>query len=253
MLSVVVPAYQAGPTIYNCLELLLASLDRLGHPYEVIVVIDGSTDATAAEVARHDTRVRTVSYAQNRGKGFALRQGLVQAKGDRIAYIDADMELHPDGLGRLEALLDQGYDAALGSKRHPDSLVHYPLFRRVQSAVYLGLVRLLFGLAVTDTQTGLKVFEAAPLRAALRRTRCNGFAFDLELLVLLRQAGARFIEGPIELDYQFQTTTSLRAVGAVLRDTLAIWCEHGGRRPRPEVVRRWSTRAQKNCGQREAA
>lgn len=239
MLSVIVPAYQAGRTIYVCLELLLASLDRLGRPYEVIVVVDGSTDSTVAEVARHLARVRVLSYDRNRGKGFAVRHGLAHSTGDVVAYIDADMELHPDGLGQLADLLDQGYDAALGSKRHPDSLVNYPPFRRLQSTAYLGLVHLLFGLALTDTQTGLKVFRGDRVRQALPLLTCDGFAFDLELLVVLRQLGSTFVEGPIELDYQFGTTTSLRAAAAVLRDTLDIWMEHGGRVPRSAAAKRY--------------
>lgn len=239
MLSVVVPAYQAGPTIYACLQLLLEALDRLDRPYEVIVVVDGSTDSTVAEVARHLARVRTLSYERNRGKGYAVRHGLAHATGDVVAYIDADMELHPDGLGRLAEMLDRGYDAALGSKRHPESLVRYPPFRRLQSTAYLGLVHLLFGLTLTDTQTGLKVLRGDLVRQALPLLTCDGFAFDLELLVVLRQLGGTFVEGPIELDYQFQTTTSLRAAAAVLRDTLGIWLEHGGRAPRSLAAKRY--------------
>lgn len=239
MLSVVVPAYQAGPTIYDALLLLFEALDGLDRPYEVIVVVDGSTDSTAAEVARHTDRVRTVAYPQNRGKGYALRRGLAECAGEHVAYIDADMELHPDGLGRLLGLVEQGYDAALGSKRHPESRVHYPPFRRLQSRAYLGLVRLIFGLAVTDTQTGLKVLRGDVVRQALPLLERDGFAFDLELLVVLRQFGARVVEGPIELDYRFETTTNLRAAGAVLRDTLAIWLEHGGRTPRSAAQQRY--------------
>jgi len=235
-----VPAYQAGATIYHCVQALLDALDRLERPYEVIVVIDGATDATGEELARHGLRVRTSSYARNRGKGYALRQGLAEAEGEVVAYIDADMELHPDGIGRLLTLLERGgHDAAIGSKRHPDSRVHYPTFRRVQSAAYLMLVRMLFGLAVTDTQTGLKVLRADVVRQALPLLDRNGFSFDLELLVVLRQLGASIVEGPVELDYRFETTTNLRAAGAVLRDTMGIWLQHGGRRPRSASARRY--------------
>jgi glycosyltransferase involved in cell wall biosynthesis len=240
-----VPAYQVGPTIYDGLQLLKDTLDELDRRYEVIVVIDGSTDATAAEVARHAPQVQSISYSQNRGKGFALRQGLSRASGELVAYIDADMELHPDGIGRLIALLGDEYDAALGSKRHPASRVVYPALRRIQSAVYQGLVRAVFGLNVTDTQTGLKVLRGDVLRQALPLLDRDGFAFDLELLVVLRQLGARLVEGPIQLDYAFNTTTDLRAAGAVLRDTASIWLQHGGRRPRGQQAQRYVQRVRR--------
>jgi glycosyltransferase involved in cell wall biosynthesis len=162
-------------------------------------------------------------YEPNRGKGYALRHGFSCANGDLVAFIDADMELHPSGIGTLiEILEDRGADVVVGTKTHPDSQVHYPIFRRFQSAIYRRIVRGLFRLDVSDTQTGLKVFRRSPLDEVMPLLQSDGFAFDLELLVLINDAGYRIHEGPVELDYRFATTTGARAVLDVLVDTARI-------------------------------
>ncbi|MDP8970455.1 MAG: glycosyltransferase [Actinomycetota bacterium] len=233
MLSVIVPAYRAASTIYENLQALLDALDGLDAPYEVVVVPDGADDDTAKRAARHHDRIHLAGYPDHRGKGFAVRHGVAHCRGEHIAYIDADMELRPDGLGALLALVQGGADVALGSKRHPASRVRYPLFRRLQSALYQGLVRTLFDLDVSDTQTGLKVFRGDLLRDVAPTLESDGFAMDLELLVALRDRGARFAEGPVRLDYRFASTIGPRDTLVVLADTMRIyrrWMTRGRRR-----------------------
>src|SRR5437763_7636515 len=101
MLSVVVPAFKEGPRIHDNLQRLLNELDDLGREYEVIVVSDGNTDQTVAEVQRLGSpRVQVVAYAQNMGKGYALAQGVRRSRGDLVTFIDADMELDPREISR---------------------------------------------------------------------------------------------------------------------------------------------------------
>lgn len=246
MLSVVVPAYQEGPRIYESLRTLLDSLELLRRDYEVIVVSDGNTDATVEEAGRHASHlVKILHYDENRGKGFALRHGVEHASGSVIAFIDADMELHPVGIGRLLRDLEEGgLDAVVGSKVHPESKVHYPAFRRFQSRVFRTLARLLFRLDIADTQTGLKVFRREPLEDVIRYAQSDGFAFDLELLVLVNDAGYRIAEGPIELAYQFSTTTGVTAVIDVLRDMARIAIRRRRRLHSPE----WTARRRERHG-----
>jgi glycosyltransferase involved in cell wall biosynthesis len=225
LVSVITPAYREGARIFESLSLLRRSLDGLGLRHEIILVSDGSDDHTVDEASRHPD-VRVLHYQQQRGKGYAIRHGISHAAGDVIAFIDSDMELHPDGIGRLVELVLAGADAAIGSKRHPESKVFYPLFRRIQSRAYQRLVRALFGLELTDTQTGLKAFRASVLREVAGTLTSDGFAFDLELLVGLQEAGATIVEGPVELDYAFNTTTGVRAVLDVLGDTIRIYRQH---------------------------
>jgi dolichol-phosphate mannosyltransferase len=247
VLSVIVPAYRSASTICETLEVLLTSLRRLDVPSEVVLVPDGNLDDTAAQVAaRAYDGVRIVEYADHRGKGYAIRQGMAHCRGDFIAYIDADLELHPDGLGPLLELVLDGADVALGSKRHPLSRIRYPLFRRVQSWLYQTLVRVLFDLRVTDTQTGMKVFRGDAVRAVLPTLTSDGFAFDLELLTALHDRGAVFAEGPVKLDYRYASTIGVGAVVRVFLDTFRIYGMRRRRRTAGRTAEHHAARA--GCG-----
>ena len=225
-LSVVVPAYREGRHIYSNLTRLVGELDRLGVTYEVVVVSDGNTDATVREALRVESdAVRVFHYPMNVGKGFALSCGVDQSAGDLVTFIDADMELDPANIrGFIDLMKETDCDAVIGSKRHPDSRVSYPLFRRFQSGIYQLLIRILFSLDVRDTQTGLKLFRRHVLQEALPLLAIKKFAFDLELLVVARHLGyGRVMEAPIRLDYQFESSVNLRSAWRVLWDTAAIF------------------------------
>lgn len=225
-LSVVVPAYREGARIFDSLKRLLGELDKLDATYEVVVVSDGNTDSTVREARRvKSPRVRVFHYPMNVGKGFALSLGVDQSTGSLVTFIDADMELDPANIGGFIELMHQSNcDAVIGSKRHPMSKVDYPKFRRLQSAVYQLMVRLLFNLNVRDTQTGLKLFRRQVLQEALPLLAIKRFAFDLELLVVARQLGYRNVcEAPISLDYKFESTVNIWSALHVLWDTAAIF------------------------------
>ncbi len=226
MLSVVVPAYMEGSKIAANVGKLTAALDPIGTEYEVIVVSDGSTDDTYQQaLTMAGPHVKVFGYTPNMGKGFALRYGFERSAGDPVTFIDADMELHPKEIGIFVKLMEiYDCDVVVGSKRHPQSQVHYPALRRLQSWVYQVLIRVLFDLNVSDTQTGLKLFRRAALQAVLPYTMVRRWAYDLEFFVIARMKGyRRFIEAPVVMDYQFSSTTGYRAVVQVLRDTLNIW------------------------------
>jgi glycosyltransferase involved in cell wall biosynthesis len=225
-LSVVVPAYREGRRIYENLNRLVSEMDKLGVSYEIVVVSDGNTDTTVREARRVTSpAVKVFHYPMNVGKGFALSCGVDQSVGDLVTFIDADMELDPATIGRfIEIIQRDGCDAVIGSKRHPESKVAYPAFRRFQSAVYQMVIRLLFNLNVRDTQTGLKLFRRHVLQEVLPLLAIKRFAFDLELLVVARQLGYKNVcEAPIKLDYQFESTVNLAAAFDVLWDTAAIF------------------------------
>ena len=225
-LSVIVPAYREGRRIYNNLARLVGELDKLGVPYEVIVVSDGNTDQTASEARRlQSPAIKVFDYPMNVGKGFALSFGVNQSIGPLVTFIDADMELDPANIrGFIGIMKSTGCDAVIGSKRHPDSVVSYPVLRRVQSVAYQLLVRLLFDLNIRDTQTGLKLFRREVLQQALPRLAVKAFAFDLELLVVARVLGYRSIcQAPIYLNYQFESTVRFGSAWRVLWDTAAIF------------------------------
>ena len=225
-LSVIVPAYREGRRIHNNIRRLVGELDKLNVTYEVVVVSDGNTDATVREAEREGSAaVRVFHYPMNIGKGFALSFGVDQSTGSLVTFIDADMELDPANIkGFIELMKTKDCDAVIGSKRHPMSQVAYPQFRRLQSAAYQLLVRLLFSLNVRDTQTGLKLFRKQVLADVLPLLAIKRFAFDLELLVVAHRLGYRNLcEAPISLDYQFESTVDLGSAWRVLWDTAAIF------------------------------
>ncbi len=224
MLSVVVPAYQEEATIVETLHRIQSVLDGMNTPYEIIVVSDGNTDKTAERAGEMASQhLRVLHYERNRGKGYALRHGAAAATGDLVAFIDGDLDIHPEGIVRFAELIErEGVDAVVASKTHSDSMVTYPLFRRVQSGVFRLLVRTFFSLDVSDTQTGLKLFRREVLASCLPHVTSDGFAFDLELLVLANDAGFRVIEGPVQLDFNFSSTTGPKAVVDVLREMVLL-------------------------------
>jgi glycosyltransferase involved in cell wall biosynthesis len=224
-LSVIVPAFNEAATIAEAVCRLDAELRRQPRSYEVTVVSDGSTDGTpdiVSDLALPDVSV--VHYPENQGKGYAIKTGGLLARGEIVAFIDGDLDIHPSGLMTLiDQLQSTGVDAVVASKVHKDSVVQYPAFRRLQSRVFRLIVKALFSLDIADTQTGLKVFRASVLRECLPNVTTTGYAFDLELLVLAGAAGYKVAEGPVELDYQFSTTTGASAVLTTLHEVWRIF------------------------------
>ena len=227
-LSVVLPAYNLGASIRANLRRCDAYLAGGGIPYELVPVDDGSTDGTAAELraaAAELPGVRPVILPRNQGKGAALRAGVDAARGSHVLLLDGDLDLAPDPLPRFfREMRDRRADIVIGSKMHPESDVDYPLRRRIASRVYYGLVKLLVGLPVHDTQTGMKLFRADAIRLAFDRMLAKRFAFDLEVLAIARDAGYRIAEAPIILHFGDKMgSLTARNVRETLRDTLAVF------------------------------
>lgn len=224
-ISVIVPAYREGPRIVPNLLRLTQALEQIGSSWEVIAVVDGDLNTWAAAKGCASSQVQVLGYSRHRGKGFALRYGISKTHGRLVTFIDSDMEIAPEEIGRMAGLLDlYEADVVVGSKRHALSEVHYPWARRVQSLAYQLLVRMLFRVRVRDTQTGLKMFRREVADRVVGAALVKRFAFDLELLVLASHFGyKRIIECPVKIDYQFHSTANPRAVFAVLWDTAAIF------------------------------
>ena len=229
-LTIVMPYYNPGDHLGRNVGEVVKVLERTGLDFEVIAVSDGSTDGSGAtlDALERDPehgRVRRIDLARHTGKGEALRVGLAEGRGEYLGFIDADGDLPADLLGPFVDELRSGdVDMVLGSKRHPDSQVEYPLVRRLYSWGFQQLVRLLFDLDVRDTQTGIKVLRRQVLEAVLPLMVEQRFAFDLELLVVARRLGFdRFAELPVRLERHFGSTISVRAVAGILSDTFSIW------------------------------
>ncbi len=228
MLSIVMPAFALGDSIAeNVLHTYEVFSQHIAC--EVIPVDDGSRDNTRNEllkIAGGDRPVRPVFLRDNMGKGHAVRRGFEESRGEFVLFLDADLDLPPDQTWRLFNVMErERADAVIGSKRHPESELEYPLRRRVISTLYFWLVRALIGLPIHDTQTGIKLFKREPLDWAMPRLLVKRFAFDLELLTLIHHRGFKIAEAPVILTFGQERLGCVRVgtVRNIMTDTLAIF------------------------------
>jgi glycosyltransferase involved in cell wall biosynthesis len=192
-LTLVLPCYNEAERLPTTLQALLAHLSHVPSEVEVLVVDDGSTDATATvagAVAAVDPRVRVLACHPNRGKGFAVRAGMLAATGELVVFTDADGSYGPSELDRLVEALGQA-PVAIGAR---STGATGPLARRVASRGFNLAIRALLGLPFGDTQSGLKGFRRAAARKIFSRARLDGFAFDVEALWLARRLGLEVVE-----------------------------------------------------------
>jgi glycosyltransferase involved in cell wall biosynthesis len=227
--SVIMPAYNEAGRIVHGIEETARTFAEFGCPWELIVIDDGSTDNTfeAAEalVPKHPHHLIVKKNPYNLGKGRALKKALHYATGEYVVFLDADLDLHPLQVQTLFDImrLDRA-DIVIGSKLHPNSVVNYPLDRKILSFGYYLLIRILFNLPCHDTQTGLKLFRAQVVKDVFPRILVKQFAFDLEILVNAHHLGYRIAEAPIELNPQRDYgRIGSSSVITTFWDTLAVW------------------------------
>ena len=226
ILSVILPAFNEGEHIYANILRVCETLD--GHDFELIVVDDGSADSTFDEAQRAHADgypIRAIQQTENRGKGASLFHGFESARGELIAFLDADLEIAPTYLLDLMRVLNEtGADVVAGVKDTTDN--QFPWARRVMSQVFRRSVAFLFGLTITDTQTGIKLFRRQVLEETIPRLSVSRFAFDIELLVAASRFGYRIVEQPVKIAYSRQGSLgrmNLRNILGAFRDTLSIY------------------------------
>jgi dolichyl-phosphate beta-glucosyltransferase len=196
-LSVVVPALDEEDRLPRTLERIASHLARRGEAYEVIVVDDGSRDRTAARAEAAGATV--LRNETNRGKGFAVRRGMLAARGARRLMTDADLSTPIEEVDRLGARMDEGDDVVVGSRALPGSRieVRQPWYRENSGRLFNLFVRALAVPGVRDTQCGFKLFSAAAASDVFSAARLDGFSFDVEALFLARKKGYRIAEVPV--------------------------------------------------------
>jgi glycosyltransferase involved in cell wall biosynthesis len=202
-ISVVVPAFNEGRIIEASLREIARTFDEFGCDYEIVLIDDGSRDDTlkkALKVSDEICRVKVKRNMENFGKGRAIKKAFRYCAGDYVVFLDADLDLHP---GQAQTLFDimrlDEVDVVIGSKMHPNSQVRYPFHRKIISFIYFLVIKVLFGLPVHDTQTGLKLFKREVLEKVFPRMLVKKFAFDLEILAIARHFGFKIAEAPIVL------------------------------------------------------
>lgn len=195
-ISVVIPAYKEASRLGASLERILAYLEERGGEYEVLVVDDGSPDATAEVAAGFaDRGVRLLRLDENRGKGAALRAGVLASRGERVLLTDADLSTPIAELERLEPLLAT-HAVVIGSRSVAESnlVVRQPLYRELMGKTFNKLVWLLAVRGLADTQCGFKLLRGKVARELFADLTVDRFAYDVELLWLARRRGHRIAE-----------------------------------------------------------
>jgi len=229
LISVIIPAYNEEKTIIATIKETIKVINNIkGLNYELIIVDDGSIDNTCATVKQlayqSSYNIKVESYFPNKGKGFALKKGALAARGDYVLFLDADLEIHPDHLLIfLDLLKHSRADAVIGSKIARGSVVKVPLKRKIISSGYYFLLKLLFRLPVTDTQTGFKLFKNPALSNCIQKTSINGYVFDLELLVIMKIHKYKVMESPIKVDELRLRRISIIDSLPMLKDTFVVF------------------------------
>lgn len=232
LVSIIIPAYKQEKTILRDISRVYDVMSQTRWDFELILVSDGSPDKTLEEAKKFKKpNFQAIGYETNWGKGYAVRYGMARAKGDYIAFIDAGMDIDPNGISLiLEHMQWYNADIIVSSKRHPASESNFPLIRRLYSWGYHFIVKILFRIPVKDTQVGLKVYKRKVLETVLPRLVIKQFAFDIELLAVAKYLGfKRMYEAPVRVQIDVGKSTFKNFlffdnyIRSMLWDTMAVF------------------------------
>lgn len=200
-ISIIIPAYNEEQRLPQTLKTVLAYLETTPWDFaEVVIVDDGSRDRTVESAHSANGRVRVLRNPGNRGKGYTVRYGMLEAKGEWALFTDADLSAPIEELDKLwKAAETAGARGAIGSRALNRALigVHQPFFREAMGRVFNLVARAATGLPFRDTQCGFKLFEARAARDIFSRQRLERFGFDVEVLFIARRLGYKVIEVPV--------------------------------------------------------
>ena len=228
-ISLVIPAYNEEERLGSTLKEAALFLRDLGIAFEIIIINDGSEDATGAIAGdfcrlgrgRDAEARRLISYPLNQGKGFAVRQGVEHARGQYLLICDADGSIPPSEVEKLLPFARKGYGLVVGSRAVPGvrGLVDQPLVRRILGRFFNLLVASLVSRMVSDTQCGFKLLEARAARKIFSLTTIKGFAFDVEVLYLASKMGLAVKEVPV------RCTSFKRSRVNLFSDSWRMFCD----------------------------
>jgi len=225
-ISIIIPAFNEENRLPSTLKNVRCYLDRSQWEFaEIVVVDDGSRDSTVAVAEK--AGVRVLRNPGNRGKGYSVRHGMMQAKGEWALFTDADLSSPIEDMEKLWAAVErEGAAGAIGSRALDRSLigVHQPAFREVMGRIFNMAMRLITGLPYKDTQCGFKLFESRAAHEIFGRQRADGFGFDVEVLFIAKRLGYKMVEVPVRWNDVAGTKVSLwRGMSAFLDPVKVRW------------------------------
>lgn len=225
-LSIVVPAYNESARIENALKRILSCVQEQGWNAEVLVVDDGSTDNTAAIVQRwmeKHSNLHLIQNPGNRGKGYSVRNGLLQAAGEIVMFTDADLSAPMEEAERLFSAIRNGADVAIGSRwlDRARQTIHQPLYRQFFGRCFNWITRTVMGLPFKDTQCGFKAFKRTAAQVIFRLQTIERWGFDPEILFIARKLGYEIREVPVTWGHDERSRISYLKDGLKMLEDMA--------------------------------
>lgn len=223
MISVVIPVYNEEKRIEKTAEILVSYLRKTVDDFEVIFSNDGSVDSTfekAKKISSQNPCVKVVGYETNKGKGGAVREGILAAKGDIILFTDCDLAYGTDVIGNaVKCFEETGADIVTGSRNlNAESYEGYTFIRKVMSKVYFKIIATASGFKLTDSQCGFKCFKKEAAHDIFSECTINSFAFDLEALIKAQSKGYKIAEMPVKILHNDNSESKVR----MIRDTFKM-------------------------------
>lgn len=220
-LTIILPVYKEAVRLKNTLDKVAEFISGFEGEAEAIFVVDGSPDNCAEVIqnyidAHPELPFRLISYILNKGKGFAVKEGVLEAEGNLILMSDTDLSTPLCDYSKLLKGIEAGADIACGSRAVAGADIGEdpPLLRRILSRVFNILVRASGVHGIHDTQCGFKLFKAEPAKKLFNKMRIRAFAFDVELIARARASGYKVVEIPVHWDYSGHSTVRVFSSGA---------------------------------------
>jgi len=205
LLSIVIPVYNEEQRLHASLSKVVDYVREKGisDKSEIIVVNDGSQDNTVSVINQFKEDydfIKLVDYKDNKGKGYAVKKGVLSAKGKYILFMDADLSTPLEEINKVIGFLDKKYDISIGSRGLKDSeiVIRQPIYRQTMGKIFNLIVRLLLIKNIRDTQCGFKCFKQEIAREIFNQTKINRFSFDVEILYIAQRKGYRIKEVPVK-------------------------------------------------------
>ena len=227
-LSIVIPAYNEEKRIGRTLEKVMGYLKTKDYECEIIVVNDGSTDSTREMIRKFEGMDSMLSVIENKigkGKGYSVRRGMLEARGKFALFSDADLSTPIEEIEKLIYWLEKDYDIAIGSRDLPDSQVeiHQSFLREGMGKIFNKIMNLIVFTGFKDTQCGFKCFKRHVVNKVFSKQRINGFAFDVENILIAMQHGFRIKEVPVRwLNSPYSKVSVVRDPALMLYDLFRI-------------------------------
>ena len=232
-LSVVVPAYNEEGRLEPGLRRAVEYLRGRGRPFELLVIDDGSRDGTSAVAAAFAAEgVRVIRHERNRGKGAAVRTGVVASRGARVLISDADFSTPIEEVEKLEPRLGDGTPLVIGSRGMDSSQVrqHQPFYREMMGRIFNLIIRLIGVRGIRDTQCGFKLAAGDVGRSLFSALAIDGFAWDVEMIWLARRRGYGIAEvGVVWINSPDSRVDPIRSSLSMLRDVVLMRFRHRSR------------------------